>query len=172
MLRLLKRICIAFTLAGIAALAVATPANATAPGPSSQYWKYGPTVGEIDLYPGWPSVSIVMPTHGGCNAHWVYQGDGNIVMYNNGIAVWNSHTAGQNDIFKLQGDGNAVLYHVDGTGHSDGVVLWASNTVNTLGGPSYLQIFDNRQWSINAGGLYPYVPMGYYGRIFVTAGIC
>jgi hypothetical protein len=53
----------------------------------------------------------------------VYQGDGNLVLYGPGGALWASNTNGQPvGVAIMQGDGNLVIYGPGGT------VVWASNT--------------------------------------------
>jgi hypothetical protein len=57
-------------------------------------------------------------------AHFVMQGDCNLVLYHGDRAVWASNTDGKgnNCHADMQGDGNLVVY---GGGHE---VIWASNT--------------------------------------------
>jgi hypothetical protein len=53
----------------------------------------------------------------------VYQGDGNLVLYDDGAALWASNTNGTSPNFVvMQGDGNLVIYDANGT------PVWASNT--------------------------------------------
>jgi len=62
------------------------------------------------------------------------QSDGNIVIYENGIAKWASNTSRGTGEYKLvmQGDGNLVLYK-----NSWGIdtPIWASNTSGRGAGP-------------------------------------
>ncbi|RHW25430.1 CHAP domain-containing protein [Nocardioides immobilis] len=52
----------------------------------------------------------------------IFQGDGNLVTYGGGRAIWASGTAGRGgDHFEVQGDGNLVVY-------AGSRPLWASNT--------------------------------------------
>jgi Ricin-type beta-trefoil lectin domain-like len=53
----------------------------------------------------------------------VYQTDGNLVVYRNGVAVWHSHTNGQSaGLVPMQGDGNLVIYNA---AHQ---AIWATGT--------------------------------------------
>jgi hypothetical protein len=53
----------------------------------------------------------------------VYQTDGNLVIYRNGVAVWHSHTNGQSaGLCAMQGDGNLVIYNA---AHQ---AIWATGT--------------------------------------------
>ena len=53
----------------------------------------------------------------------IFQGDGNLVTYGGGRAIWASNTAGRGgDHFEVQSDGNLVIYR-------GSTPLWASNTV-------------------------------------------
>ncbi|WAS96580.1 lectin [Nannocystis punicea] len=53
----------------------------------------------------------------------IMQNDGNLVIYNQGSAIWATNTAGTDgETAVMQTDGNFVLYRVNGT------PLWASNT--------------------------------------------
>jgi subtilisin family serine protease len=56
------------------------------------------------------------------NAVLSHQTDGNLVIYNQGVALWATGTHGQSTLkFTLQGDGNMVLY-------SSTAALWASGS--------------------------------------------
>jgi hypothetical protein len=70
-----------------------------------------------------------------CNADYTLtmQGDGNLVLYQSGTALWSSSTAGSGaDEAIMQGDGNFVLYT------SSGTPVWASNTAGNAG--AYLDV--------------------------------
>ena len=70
-----------------------------------------------------------------CNADYtlIMQGDGNLVLYQGGTALWASNTAGSAaDEAVMQGDGNLVLYT------SSGTPVWASNTAGNTG--AYLSV--------------------------------
>jgi hypothetical protein len=56
----------------------------------------------------------------------VHQGDGNVVAYADGRAVWSTGTSGRATTrLIMQGDGNLVLY-------APGNAIWASNTNNSV----------------------------------------
>lgn len=65
------------------------------------------------------------------------QSDGNLVLYNNGVPVWNTSTSGATSPrLVMQGDGNLVLY-------SQGArAIWSSRTANR--GPSALVLQNDR----------------------------
>jgi hypothetical protein len=70
-----------------------------------------------------------------CNGDFtlVMQGDGNLVLYQGGTALWASGTVGSGaDEAIMQGDGNFVLYT------SAGAPVWASNTAGNAG--AYLDV--------------------------------
>jgi Carbohydrate binding module (family 6) len=70
-----------------------------------------------------------------CNGEFtlIMQGDGNLVLYQGGTALWASGTAGSGaDEAIMQGDGNFVLYTGSGT------PVWASNTAGNAG--AYLDL--------------------------------
>ncbi len=75
----------------------------------------------------------------------VMQGDGNLVVYSGGAAVWASNTAGHHGaVAVFQGDGNLVIY-------SGGVPIWASNTSGNPG--ATLAVDNSGRFQIrNAGG--------------------
>lgn len=67
--------------------------------------------------------------------HLVYQGDGNLVLYQAGIALWHSHTNGTTPgLAAMQGDGNFVIYN------ASGVPVW--HTV-TYGNPGAILVVQN-----------------------------
>jgi hypothetical protein len=66
----------------------------------------------------------------------VYQSDGNLVLYDEGIALWSTETNGTTPgAVYMQGDGNLVLY--DGFG----APVWASGTAGDDGG--FLAVQDD-----------------------------
>jgi hypothetical protein len=70
-----------------------------------------------------------------CNGDYtlIMQGDGNLVLYQGGTALWASNTVGSGaDEAIMQGDGNFVLYTNAGT------PVWASNTPGNAG--AYLDV--------------------------------
>lgn len=79
----------------------------------------------------------------------VFQADGNLVMYRDGRALWNSETSGRNCSSScqasFQGDGNLVLYQ-------NGSPYWNSRTSGYSGAqlkisqiPPYLSIYHNQK---------------------------
>jgi hypothetical protein len=73
------------------------------------------------------------------------QSDGNLVLYNNGRAIWSSNTAGRGaSNLTMQSDGNLVVYY-------NGRATWSSNTAG-LGGVSLILQDD--------GNLVSYSPRG------------
>jgi hypothetical protein len=68
----------------------------------------------------WPDRAL---TSANGSYSFVYQGDGNLVLYRDGTAQWASNTAGKRaGICIMQGDGNLVVY--TDKDHA----VWASNT--------------------------------------------
>lgn len=66
---------------------------------------------------------------------FVYQGDGNLVLYDGGHALWASNTNGRPiGICIMQGDGNLVIYSPNG-----GNPIWASKTDGRPGSHLVLQ---------------------------------
>lgn len=62
------------------------------------------------------------------------QGDGNLVLYSSGKAIWATNTNGKAvEFFAVQSDGNLVLYGASGN------PLWASNTNGSGGSTLFLQ---------------------------------
>jgi hypothetical protein len=93
----------------------------------------GPTGSGI-MAPGdllWPGGEVDSPAG---NRHLAYQGDGNLVIYNQDwYPLWASDTPGTAPgVVGMQGDGNLVLYDADGQ------PLWASNTAGHPG--AYLAV--------------------------------
>ena len=83
----------------------------------------GPTATGDDMQPG----EVLNPGQGITSASgrfsFVYQTDGNLVLYGPAGALWASNTNGQPvGVTIMQGDGNLVIYGPGGT------VVWASNT--------------------------------------------
>ncbi|MBK7864550.1 MAG: N-acetylmuramoyl-L-alanine amidase [Archangiaceae bacterium] len=72
-----------------------------------------------------------------CSGRFVlaHQGDGNVVLYDRGVALWHTRTNGKATTrFVMQGDGNLVLYN-------GGTALWNSRT-NGHGG-AFLGVQDD-----------------------------
>jgi hypothetical protein len=60
------------------------------------------------------------------NHRLIMQGDGNLVQYEKGVAVWASNTQGNPGAFvQMQTDGNLVVYR------ADGAALWSTRTHGT-----------------------------------------
>jgi hypothetical protein len=77
---------------------------------------------------------------------FVYQGDGNLVLYNGGTPLWHSGTWGTSPGFTaMQGDGNLVVYN------SSGAPVWDSHTWGNPGAYA----------DVSSGGLRIHRPSGY-----------
>ncbi len=75
------------------------------------------------------------------------QEDGNLVLYQNGVALWSSQTHGRSGAWLgNQGDGNLVLYH-------NGVAIWNSGTPGH--GPSNLIMQDDGNLVLYKAGNVP-----------------
>ncbi len=92
-----------------------------------------------------------------CNGRYnlVHQGDGNVVLYRGGTALWHTRTNGRStSTFVMQGDGNLVLY---GT---NGAALWHPGTHGNPGATLSVQddgnvvIYRNGRalWSTGTAG--------------------
>ncbi len=97
----------------------------------------GPTAAGDTMQPG----QILLPGEAIHSANgrytFVYQGDGNLVLYDGGHPLWASNTDGKPaGVCVMQGDGNLVLYK------RGGVPLWASGTNGSPG--AHLIIQDDR----------------------------
>jgi len=66
---------------------------------------------------------------------FIYQTDGNLVLYENGVPLWNTATITSPGYAIMQTDGNFVLYWPNGTPY------WATNTWGNPG--SYLTVQDD-----------------------------
>jgi hypothetical protein len=96
----------------------------------------GPVAQGDDMQPG----EILNPGQSVTSANgqytFVYQGDGNLVLYRNGDGkpLWASNTAGtQPGVCIMQGDGNLVVYDTDVK------PMWASNTWQHAGSRLIMQ---------------------------------
>ncbi len=105
---------------------IQSPAPPAPPGSGAS----GTMTGGSYLYPG---DSLYSPSG---NVMMSYQGDGNLVVYNNGNPVWSSGTAGVSTpgFTAMQNDGNFVVYD------SVGSPLWSSGTAGSSG--AYLGLSD------------------------------
>jgi hypothetical protein len=94
----------------------------------------GPTATGAQMRPGEilsPGQSIASPNG---RYRFIYQGDGNLVLYDGGRPTWASNTAGKpTGVCIMQGDGNLVIY--DPGPHP----IWASNTNGHNGSGLVLQ---------------------------------
>lgn len=82
------------------------------------------------------------------NSFLVHQTDGNVVTYRDGVARWNTQTAGQaTSTFVMQGDGNLVLYAADGR------PLWDSRTAGNPGAYATVRVGFIIMFQANGSGL-------------------
>lgn len=73
------------------------------------------------------------------------QGDGNLVLYMGGTALWHTFTNGRGgDSLQMQGDGNLVLYT------ASGYPLWSSGTAGRNG--AFLALQDDGNLVVYQGG--------------------
>jgi hypothetical protein len=82
---------------------------------------------------------------GSCGGHYALaqQGDGNLVLYHDGIAIWSTGTVGTGARYlAMQGDGNLVIY--------GGGAIWDTGT-NGYGG-AWLAVQDDGNLVLYAGG--------------------
>lgn len=127
----------------LAAAALSNVANATS---------YSGRIGSgMTLYPG---DEIVSPNR---QYHFIQQGDGNLVLYRNGVAIWATYKNGNRTV--MQGDGNVVQYN-------GSTPVWASYT----GSPSYtnsytLFLTDNGSLQVEVYGPYAPDPRPYHAII-------
>jgi hypothetical protein len=113
----------------------------------------GPTATGARMQPGETLPPGQQITSASGRYRFVYQGDGNLVLYDGGRATWASNTAGKpTGVCIMQGDGNLVIY-TPGP-HA----IWASNTAGHNGSGLVLQddgnvvIYDtggHALWSTN-----------------------
>ena len=76
---------------------------------------------------------------------FVHQGDGNVVLYDGGAAIWSTGTHGRStSVLAMQGDGNVVLYAPNGT------PLWSTGTHGN--GGSVLAVQDDGNVVVYAPG--------------------
>ena len=93
----------------------------------------GPTATGAHMLPGQTLVPGQQIASAGGRYRVVYQGDGNLVLYDGGRATWASNTSGKpTGVCIMQGDGNLVIY-------SPGKAQWASNTWGHNGASLALQ---------------------------------
>ncbi len=88
-----------------------------------------------------PGAYLLSPDH---QYELIMQGDGNLVLYKAGTALWSSETSGDAGAYAvMQGDGNLVVYQ-------EGVAEWNSNTEGFPG--AYLQVQDDSNAVIYQSG--------------------
>jgi hypothetical protein len=88
------------------------------------------------------------------NYKFIFQNDGNLVLYSRNRAIWATGTNSKADLFVVQADGNVVLY-------GSGRAVWATNTGGNLGAFLAIQsdgnlvVYSrngNALWSTGTGG--------------------
>jgi hypothetical protein len=108
----------------------------------------GPTAIGSQMRPGETLAAGQQITSPSGRYRFVYQGDGNLVLYDGGHATWASNTAGRpTGVCIMQGDGNCVVY-TPGP-HP----IWASNTAGHNG--SHLVVQDDGNTVIYAPDGHP-----------------
>jgi hypothetical protein len=87
----------------------------------------------------------------------VMQGDGNLVLYHEGSAVWATYTSGSGNYLAMQGEGNLVVYN-------GGTALWNTATWGFAG--AYLALQDDGNLVVYQDGhaIWTY-GSGYKGQI-------
>ncbi len=88
------------------------------------------------------------------NYKFIFQNDGNLVLYGQNGAIWATGTNNRADLFVVQADGNVVLY-------GGGRAVWATNTDGNPGAFLAIQsdgnlvVYGRNQnvlWSTGTGG--------------------
>ena len=116
----------------------------------------GPSASGDDMQPG----EVLLPGQSIVSANgrytFVYQGDGNLVLYGPGGALWNTGTGGTTaGVCIMQGDGNLVIYRPPGA-----EVAWSSGSAGSPGSRLVVQDDANvviyrpdgsAAWSTNTG---------------------
>jgi hypothetical protein len=83
---------------------------------------------------------------------FVHQNDGNVVLYQNGVALWHAGTNGQStSALVMQADGNLVLYRPNGSavwhtqthGHSTGALVVADDGNLIVLGPNWSVLWQS-----------------------------
>lgn len=120
--------------------------NGTTIDPENGYVNYQLTHELVTLDKGFSynkSQSQYLMKSGDYTLSW--QGDGNLVLYRSGNAVWSSHTSGRGGSLNFQGDGNLVIRD------SGNQAIWSSKTPdNWWGGKggAQLRLIPNGSMSI------------------------
>lgn len=100
-----------------------------------------------------------------CGRTLIMQTDCNLVLYDNGNAVWSSGTSngGSGCRLRMQGDGNLVIYSNNGNS------VWASNTQRGEG--NYVLVLQRDRNLVIYGGAFWSTNTNAYGaRVAVTTG--
>ncbi len=111
--------------------------------------------------PSCPPVRIATPSGERTNVV-IMQGDGNLVLYSNGVATWSSRTHGNPGASAtIQDDGNLVVYS------SAGRALWASRTLcssmtsfDPYGRSRQSQVLSSGQYLLSPDRRYKFIMQG------------
>jgi hypothetical protein len=155
----LKTILTIALLIGGVGIAIATGFTWASAASPSKYYQVVPSGGRLSA-----GDRVTSATVRGRYYYLSYQGDGNLVLYqNNGEVLWASHTAGTTaGEVVMQQDGNLVVYNRGGR------AVWASGTASHPGSHLEVQVDGNvviynpqhhPQWSTNGSRVQPKPPV-------------